>query len=1321
MNEITVPLVYCELDSHADTCCLGTGCYVLYQTDTADVSGFVESLGKIKEAAVITGVLAYDEEESGNTYLLYFHQALHLPQMKNRCLLNPNQMREAGVEVNDVPLKYLKPEERTHRAHSLLARNDEEDEVRIPLDLVGVLSQFKTRKPTSQEIESIDPALRINMTNDRPEWQPNDSTPDVDERTLRQSISNETPTVERDRRINVRMTRAMRINNRKITVSDITHRRKGTVNANEIAKRWNIGLPSAERTFATTTQLGVRDFTGDSEGGRRLKHTAYQLRHRRLRADVYTDTLFSETKSLDQNTCGQIFATDFGWVHFVPMRSKGDAPETLAPIFDEYGIFNHIIPDNAPELTSHAFRKIVHKYGSRIKPVEAWTPNQNLAEANIRELKRLHRREMQRSNAPAVLWGHCLMLAAERRSHTAFAQTSYGPLIQQLTGDTPDISHIVEHQWYDWVWYANPGIEGRQLGRWLGPSRSVGQAMCGKVLTAKGKIIHRTSIWPIKKETRLDDGFKEASAAYTTQLTAALGNRMAGIPLAEDEHDEYGDETPTFEAYEDDEQSDVRVPEADDYAPDAYDKLISAKVILPVGDNNQKGTVRKRKRDEDGKMIGRASNNPYMDTTLYEVEFDDGLVQTYAANIIAENIFEQLDDEGNVYKLIDEITGHKSDNSAIPISDGEFQLNGRTHKKRTTKGWWLCVQWKDGSTSWEAVKDMKESYPIKVAEYAVANRIDKEPAFVWWVPFTLRRRARLIKAATSTRYMRKWQKYGIKIPKTVERALEIDRETGTDYWRKALQLEISKIFPAVKILDEGVGAPVGYQTIPCHIVFDVKMDFTRKARYVAGGHKTDDPETPTYASVVSRESVRIGFLLAALNGLEVLTADIAGAYLNAPCHEKVCTVCGLEFGAENKGRIAIIQKALYGLKTSAYAWREHLSTTLHTALGYRSCRADPDVYIRPSQKPNGEKYYEMIFVYTDDILIVSHKAMETLTMLDQHYLLKPDSIGIPTIYLGNQVQSFDINGDATQRCWALSSDKYVKAAIKNVTAWLEEREQKLKTRAPSVLPCGYRPELDTSPYCDPEMHNFYQQQIGVLRWIVELGRIDVTAEVSMLAAFLAGPREGHVEAMLHLFAYLNLHDRSRLVLDPSYIEHGEEPTSDWSGFYPEAVEDIPPDMPEPLGKAVQITAFVDSDHAGDLLTRRSRTGILIYVNQSPIAWYSKKQTSVETSTFGSEFMALKVGVEMLKRLRYKLRMMGVPLDGHAHVRVNNVSVVYNSSLPESTLRKKSNSVAYHYVWENVANGTCKVAYEPSKTNLADLLTKIQTGPERTRLAKMILF
>ena len=285
-----------------------------------------------------------------------------------------------------------------------------------------------------------------------------------------------------------------------------------------------------------------------------------------------------------------------------------------------------------------------------------------------------------------------------------------------------------------------------------------------------------------------------------------------------------------------------------------------------------------------------------------------------------------------------------------------------------------------------------------------------------------------------------------------------------------------------------------------------------------------------------------------------------------------------------------------------------------------------------------------------------------------------------------------------KRCWALSSKKYATEAIRNVKIWLEERDMILKTRVAGVLPSGYRPELDTSSYCDQEWQSFFQQQIGVLRWLVELGRIDITTEVSMLAAYLAGPREGHVHALLHVFAYINQYDRSRLVLDPSYIVHGEEPVADWSGFYPGEKEEIPPDAPEPHDKPVQMTVFVDSDHAGDLVTRRSRTGVLIFLNPSPITWYSKKQTSVETSTFGSEFMALKVGIEMVKGLRYKLRMLGVPLDGHAHIRVDNMSVVQNGTRPELTLRKKSNAIAYHFVRENVANGICRIAYEPSRMN-----------------------
>ena len=169
-----------------------------------------------------------------------------------------------------------------------------------------------------------------------------------------------------------------------------------------------------------------------------------------------------------------------------------------------------------------------------------------------------------------------------------------------------------------------------------------------------------------------------------------------------------------------------------------------------------------------------------------------------------------------------------------------------------------------------------------------------------------------------------------------------------------------------------------------------------------------------------------------------------------------------------------------------------------------------------------------------------------------------------------------------------------------------------------------------------------------------------------------------------------------------------------------AKEELPPDMPEPLGKEVQVTAFCDSDHAGDKVTRRSRTGVLIFINRAPIIWHSKKQNSIETSSFGSEFTALKVCVELCEGLRYKLRMMGVPLDGPSVIKADNQSVINNSSIPESVLKKKSNSIAYHYVRERAAMGVCHVSYEPTDTNLADALTKIQAGPVRQRLMKCVL-
>jgi hypothetical protein len=172
---------------------------------------------------------------------------------------------------------------------------------------------------------------------------------------------------------------------------------------------------------------------------------------------------------------------------------------------------------------------------------------------------------------------------------------------------------------------------------------------------------------------------------------------------------------------------------------------------------------------------------------------------------------------------------------------------------------------------------------------------------------------------------------------------------------------------------------------------------------------------------------------------------------------------------------------------------------------------------------------------------------------------------------------------------------------------------------------------------------------------------------------------------------------------------------DWSDFYPDAKEKIPVDMPEPLGKPVTLYCFVDADHVSDRATCRSHTGILIFVNRAPIIWYSKRQNTIETSTFGSEFVAMKITVEQIEPLRYKLPMFGVPIDGPANVFCDNNEVVLNSSLPESTLSKKHNAVAYHRAQEAVAAGIILVAKEPTETNLADLLTKQMPAEARTWL------
>jgi hypothetical protein len=203
------------------------------------------------------------------------------------------------------------------------------------------------------------------------------------------------------------------------------------------------------------------------------------------------------------------------------------------------------------------------------------------------------------------------------------------------------------------------------------------------------------------------------------------------------------------------------------------------------------------------------------------------------------------------------------------------------------------------------------------------------------------------------------------------------------------------------------------------------------------------------------------------------------------------------------------------------------------------------------------------------------------------------------------------------------------------------------------------------------------------------------------------PRIGHLEELLHIFGYLKQRPKRKLAFDPDHpmINKRQFKQYDWYDFYRDAEEAIPGDMPPPRGHAATTHCFVDADLAGNTVTRRSQTGILIFVNRTPVIWYSKRQNTVESlyvCTFGSEITAMKNAIELIEALRYKLRMFGIPINGATNIFCDNEAVTKNYSDPTSTLKKKHHSIAYHRNSEAVAAGTCRITKEDTEMNLSDL-------------------
>jgi hypothetical protein len=268
--------------------------------------------------------------------------------------------------------------------------------------------------------------------------------------------------------------------------------------------------------------------------------------------------------------------------------------------------------------------------------------------------------------------------------------------------------------------------------------------------------------------------------------------------------------------------------------------------------------------------------------------------------------------------------------------------------------------------------------------------------------------------------MDKRYKFGIEVPRSVKDAIRLDKINNN----KLNQIIEYQTF---WVLEEGETLPNEYKRLPYHIVFDVKFDLRRKARLVAGGNFTDPPKEDVYSGVVSMDTIRLGFMLAKMNDLQICAADIGNAFLYGKTSEKCYIVAGPEFG-EFQGQKLIIHKGLYGLRTSAARFHEHLAAKL-CQMGYKPSRADADLYM----KDCGD-HYEYLAMYVDNILSFSRDPMKVIEELKKDYILK--GVSEPMFYLGGDVEQL---GQAWKQegieC-ALSASTYIKIPSRRSKLWL---------------------------------------------------------------------------------------------------------------------------------------------------------------------------------------------------------------------------------------------------------------------------------------------
>ena len=1036
------------------------------------------------------------------------------------------------------------------------------------------------------------------------------------------------------------------------------------------------------KTFEATTQMAPTiEVENRSVARDHFKSRFPFFKWKRLNDEFHSDTFFPSVNTNQGHTCSQLFiGKDTDYMDVYPMRTESQSYSALQDFGRKVGIPRIIKTDNAKTEVGTKWTNWCRTYMVDTKFTEPMHPWQNRAERAIGDLGTMVKRCHRAFNAPLSRHHWCQKWCKDVRNILASRKLKWRTPKEKLTGETPDLSPFRFHFWEP-IEYFDTSMKqpasGWKPGRFLGIDWDSGDFLTYFIETEKcpgegrNMVLTRSNI---------------RSRDPNTSILSDSGEQDSG------ELDEFNTNHTRTNYLNNDED---KISSIDQDSSDAEIILDTDNIERNLYENDLATTT----EVESNSSRASLGNEHQMNSNI---EQDD------------------LFNKGDEINLDDEI------NDINNNEEEDYEFSRIKDHKWTDGSLVLDVELTSGKVIDIPFHLMKKDRPLELARY-IRNYVIEEKRggmYEMWAKKiikqanrTIRRlkryhnierleRLRIVRTRRMSRNKRMKNKsprikFGIKVPNSIREAFELDIENKNNLWADAIVKELTALneagvfqyWPPHHKIDTKI-----YQFTPLRMIFDVKSeDLRRKARMVAGGHVVDATMFESYASVVHTRSIRLLMTVAVNHNIPFVTGDIGNAFVQAKTKEKIYSIAGKEFG-QKQGCILILQKALYGLATSARAWNLELGDTIRS-LGFKPTRADPDLWIK-IDKSRDE--YEYIGTYVDDLIMVSNNAGQYLQAIKDKYPIRNISYD-PEYYLGNNVER------KQNKTLKISNKKYINEVLNNY-----ERQNGDLKKEKVPMSGGDHPELDESPELSNEEQTKYQSNIGILQWIVTSGRFDISYAVASLSRFNSRPREGHMKRVRKIFGYLKKYPKRGFLVDPREFDSVPcniklEP--DFGNQYADFLEEIDEKLPIPKMKELSTTILVDSDHGHDRKTGRSITGIISFVGQTPIYWSSKRQGAVQTATFGAEFTALKKAVEEAVTMRYYLRSMGVKVTKPSIIYGDNLSAIVNITEPGSQLNKKYLALSYHYCREHFSAGIVDIRKINGKDNCADALTKSLNGSE----------